>query len=387
MRIAPRCLNHLFNYEKNPFLFFNPDLLPYLNKINIINPSSVKLIQVGVNLTPIINKQKIALSELKGRKFAVDAYNILHQFLALIRTREGTLLKDSHGIVTSHLVGLAFRSTRLMLDYRMKLVFVFDGEPPELKKDEIKKRLKIKEEAEKEYHKAVKKGDYKTAWSKAVQTGRLTLENVFDSKHLLDLLGIPWIQAPGEGEAQAAYLAKEGDVWATNSRDFDSLLYGSPRLVRYITIQGKKWLPSKGVARRLVPELMDLNETLNTLTIQREQLIDLSIMIGTDYNEGIKGVGPKTALKLIKKYGTIENLPKKILEKTPENLNKIRQQYLKPNITTKYSLKHKKFDEENLVKFLCDERDFSKDRVEVLIQRLRKSESQSSLKSWMEDSQ
>jgi flap endonuclease-1 len=340
---------------------------------------------VGVNLTSIINKQKTTLSDLKGRKFAVDAYNILHQFLALIRTREGTLLKDSHGRVTSHLVGLAFRSTRLMLDYRMKLVFVFDGKPPELKKEEIKKRSKTKKEAEKEYYEAVKKGDYKTAWSKAVQTGRLARQNVVDAKHLLGLLGIPWIQAPGEGEAQAAFLAKEGDAWATNSRDFDSLLFGSPRLVRYITIQGKKWLPTKGVARRLEPELMDLNEVLNTLNIQREQLIDLSILIGTDYNEGIKGIGPKTALKLIKKYEKIENLPKNILDKTPKNLNNIRQQYLNPNITTKYSLKPKNFQEEKLRSFLCDERDFSTERVKVLIKRLRKSESQSSLKNWMED--
>jgi flap endonuclease-1 len=157
--------------------------------------------------------------------------------------------------------------------------------------------------------------------------------------------------------------------------------------VRYITIQGKKWLPSKGVARRLEPELMDLNEILNTLDIQREQLIDLSILVGTDYNEGIKGIGPKTALKLIKKYEKIEKLPKHILEKTPRNLNDIRQQYLKPNITTEYSLKGKSFDEEKLRSFLCDERDFSKDRVEVLIQRLRKTEAQSSLKNWMGDKQ
>ena len=159
---------------------------------------------LGVNLTPIIIKKIIGLEALRRKSLAVDANNMLYQFLSLIRTPDGTPLKDSSGRITSHLAGLMFRSTRLIHDYGIDLVFVFDGKPPELKEREIVKRRRVREKAKKEWERAVRAGDYATAWSKAVMTSRLTKSMVSDAKRVLELLGIPLVQAPSEAEAQTA---------------------------------------------------------------------------------------------------------------------------------------------------------------------------------------
>jgi len=337
---------------------------------------------LGVNLTPIVEKRVVTLEYLRGRSFAVDSFVVLHQFLALIRTRDGQPLMDSRGRTTSHLVGLAFRATRLVADYGMRLVFVFDGSPPQLKRVEIEKRRVVRERFEEEYREAVAAGDYKAAMSKAVMTGRLTGEGIADAKRLLDLLGIPWVQAPSEGEAQAAYMAARGDVWASNSQDYDSLLFGAPRLVRYITIQGEEWLPSKGRARKLQPEIIELENLLDTLQLSRGQLIDLGILIGTDFNPGISGIGPKTALKLLRKHGRLEDLPPEIRDRLTPDIDTIRDLYLHPPATDNYTLEEKPVQEEELIRFLCDERSFSRERVETVITRMRMARGQRSLKDW-----
>ena len=337
---------------------------------------------MGVNLTPIIEKRVVTLEDLRGRSFAVDGFVVLHQFLALIRGRDGQPLTDANGRTTSHLVGLAFRTTRLIADYGMSLVFVFDGMPPQLKRAEVEKRREIRERFEEEYRVAVAAGDYKAARSKAVMTGRLTGEGIADAKKLLDLLGIPWVQAPSEGEAQAAYMAVRGDVWASNSQDYDSLLFGAPRLVRYITIQGEEWLPSKGRARKLQPEIIELEQFLDALKLTRAQLIDLGILVGTDFNKGIRGIGPKTALKLLRRYGHIEDLPPEIRDSVTPDVDAIRELYLNPPATDKYSLKEKPAQEEELIRFLCDERSFSRERVETVIMRMRGARGQRHLSDW-----
>lgn len=337
---------------------------------------------MGVNLTPIVEKRVVTLDDLRGRSFAVDGFVVLHQFLALIRARDGTPLMDAKGRTTSHLVGLAFRTTRLVADYGMKLVFVFDGRPPQLKRAEVEKRREARERFEQEYREAVAAGDYKAAMAKAVMTGRLTGEGVADAKRLLDLLGIPWVQAPSEGEAQAAYMAAKGDVWASNSQDYDSLLFGTPRLVRYITIQGEEWLPSKGRGRKLQPEIIDLAEMLTMLQLTRDQLIDVGILIGTDFNPGIRGIGPKTALKLVKRHGRLEELPPEIREQLTPDIEAIRDLYNHPPATDSYTLDEKPLQEEELVRFLCDERSFSRERVDTVIARMRKARGQRSLRDW-----
>jgi len=263
-----------------------------------------------------------------------------------------------------------FRSTRLIHDYEMNLVFVFDGEPPQLKKQEIAKRRELREKAILEWEKALKAGDYATAFSKAVMTSRLTKPMVDDAQRLLELLGIPFVQAPSEAEAQASYMAMRGDVWATSSRDYDSLLFGTPRLVRYVTIGGREFLPSKGISRPLRPELIHLNILLVHHKLTREQHIDLAILIGTDFNEGVRGIGPKIALKLLKNRGRIENLPIKISSKVPQNYRDVRKIFLQPEVTSNYTLKYGDLHAEGLYNFLCDQRDFSGDRVKTAIERM-----------------
>ena len=255
---------------------------------------------MGVVLTPIITKDTIALDELRGRTLAVDGNGELYQFLALIRLRDGTPLRDSKGRTTSHLSGLFYRSTRLMADHGVRLTFVFDGEPPPLKAQEIAKRRAGRQRYEEERAAALARGDVATAYSKATMTSRLTREMVAEARELLRLMGVPTMQAPSEGEAQAAHMAATSDqIWAAASKDYDSLLFGAPRLVRFLTISGKEFLPSQGTFRPIVPETIVLERLLDGWRIDREALVDLAILVGTDFNDGIKGIGPKKALALV----------------------------------------------------------------------------------------
>lgn len=341
---------------------------------------------MGVYLTPIMVKKILNLDDIRGKSLAVDANNYLYQFLALIRMPDGTPLHDSDGNVTSHLAGLMFRSTRLIHEYGITLSFVFDGEPPALKREEIAKRRKLREVATQQWQKALQKGDYSTAFSKAIMTSRLTQPMIEDAKRLLHLMGIPFVQAPSEAEAQCAHIALKGDVWAASSKDYDSLLFGAPRLLRYLTISGREFLPSKGITRLLKPELIELNECLEHWTISREELVDLGILVGTDFNEGVKGIGPKKALSLIQKYQRIENLPHEIKSKVNmQNYEEVRHFFLQPKITNDYSLEYGTLLEDELYNFLCNERAFSRERVATVVQRMKEfyaTKSQAKLKEW-----
>lgn len=341
---------------------------------------------MGVNLTSIVLKHVLSLESLKGRSFSVDGNNYLYQFLALIRMPNGSPLKDSRGNTTSHLTGLVFRTTRLMNEYKMRLIFVFDGKPPELKTEEINRRREARKKASKEWVEALRAGNYARAFSKAVVTSRLTRPMIEDSKRLLGLLGIPCIQAPSEAEAQAAFMAARGEVWAASSKDYDSLLFGTPRLVRFLTLTGKEYLPSKGSFRPLKPELIVLHELLEELGITREQLVDLAILVGTDFNTGVRGIGPKKALRLIKAYGKLENIFGETEIRLPESYQKIRELFLKPQVNTNYEISYGELQEEEVYKFLCKERDFSRKRVRTAIERMKRFYSwakQSDLKKWL----
>lgn len=340
---------------------------------------------MGVNLTPIMIKQVLTLNSLRDKRLAVDANNYLYQFLSLIRTRDGAPLRDSEGNVTSHLAGLMFRSTCLIHDFKIDLVFVFDGKPPVLKGEEIRKRRAQREKALQEWEQALKNHDYAKVFSKAVMTSRLTRSMIEDAKRLLTLLGIPYVQAPSEAEAQTAYMAMRGDVWAASSKDYDCILFGAPKLLRFLTIYGKEYLPSKGIARPLKPELITLRQLLSHHGITRSQLVDLAILVGTDFNKGMKGVGPKTALKLVKEYGKIENLPNKFSSKIPPHYEEVREIYLHPKTTSEYDLAYGHLQEEKLYHFLCNKRDFARKRVETVVRRMKevyKAKRQASLEKW-----
>jgi flap endonuclease-1 len=200
---------------------------------------------MGVRIRPILVRNTISLESLRGKPLAVDANNLLYQFLPLVRTTRGIPFEDSSANVPSHLVGLMYRSSHLMVEYGISLFFVFDETPPRLKENEILKRREVRTKAFREYQEALHAGDYVKAYSKAVMTNRLSKGLIDDSKRLLSLLGIPYVQAPSEEEAQAAYMARSKDVWACNSRDYDSILFGALRLVRCVTISGREFLPKK----------------------------------------------------------------------------------------------------------------------------------------------
>jgi len=343
---------------------------------------------MGVNLTPIIVREKASLNSLRGKSLAVDANNMLYQFLSVIRLQYGIPLQDSKGRPTSHLGGLIFRSTRLICDYDIKLIFVFDGEPPRLKLEELRRRSMIRFEAKKEWEEAVATGDEERAFSKAVTSTRLTRAMAEEAKKVLQYLGIPYVEAPSEAEAQAAHMARMGRVWAANSRDYDSLLFGAPRLTRYVTISGSEYLPSKGVSRKLVPEVIHLHKLLDTLGISEEQLIDLAILIGTDYSIGVKGVGPKTALKLIREYGRLENLPPEIRVQVSENYEEVRRLFKEPKTTDDYQTNYTSLDEEGLRRFLVEERGFTEERVETVVGRMRRfysTRAQTGLGMWLQE--
>jgi len=206
-----------------------------------------------------------------------------------------------------------------------------------------------------------------------------------DAKKVLALLGVPVVQAPQEGEAQAAHMAARGDVWAANSRDYDSVLFGAPRLVRYITISGQEFLPSKRIARPLVPELIELRRLLDSLKLTWPQLVDLAILVGTDFNKGIKGVGPKTALKLIRLHENLLNLPDRYRKQLPDNIEELRRIFMNPAVTDAYNIQFKEPDEHALREFLCAERGFSTERVDLAIERMREfhARERSTLQSWL----
>jgi flap endonuclease-1 len=323
---------------------------------------------VGVLLTPIIVKETLTLDALRGRLLALDGQGELYQFLALIRLRDGTPLRDSKGRITSHLAGLFYRTTRLIADYGLKLVFVFDGTPPPRKAAEIARRRSIRQRYEAEQAEALRAGDFARAYSKATMTSRLTREMVAEARELLRFLGIPTVQAPSEAEAQAAHLAANGAVWAAGSKDYDALLFGATRLVRFLTISGKEFLPAQGTFRPIVPELVELDRLLAVLRITREQLIDLGILVGTDFNDGVKGIGPKKALKLVQEYGRIEQMPGEI-QGALDDVNGVRDIYANPPVTDTYDITFGEPDFAAVVEFLCTEREFSKERVTAALER------------------
>jgi flap endonuclease-1 len=325
---------------------------------------------MGVLLTPLIVKETVALRSLAGRRLAVDTHGELYQFLALIRQRDGVPLMDGKGRVTSHLVGLFFRTTRLVGELGLELVFVFDGPPPPLKAAEIDRRRRIRDRYEKETTEARAAGDLARAYSKATMTSRLTREMVGEARELLRLLGIPTIEAPGEGEAQAAFMAGRGDAWAAASKDYDALLFGAPRLLRFLTLSGREFLPSTSSFRPITPELIVADSLLAAHGISRPQLVDLAILVGTDFNAGIKDIGPKKALQLVRRYGAIEEMPDELRLQVPEH-DEVRRIYLEPRVTTDYAVRFGEPDEAGIVRFLCEERAFGRERVMAALGRMR----------------
>ncbi|MEM1902389.1 MAG: flap endonuclease-1 [Pyrobaculum sp.] len=325
-------------------------------------------------LGKLINKEarrEIKLEQLAGRCIALDAYNALYQFLSSIRQPDGTPLMDRLGRVTSHLSGLFYRTINL-LEAGIKVVYVFDGRPPEFKLIEIEERRRAKEKAMEEVVKALREGRREDVVKYMKRAVFLTSEIVDDAKKLLSYMGVPWVQAPSEGEAQAAYMAMRGHCWGVGSQDYDSLLFGSPRLVRNLAVSPRRKIGEDVV--EVSPEVIELDAVLKSLRLKnREQLVDLAILLGTDYNpDGVAGVGPQRALRLVLEFGSLEKIVDTVL-RGHQHLLEIKKFFLNPPVTDDYSLEGGRLDEGKLLSFLVEERDFSEDRVRRAVERLRKA--------------
>jgi flap endonuclease-1 len=339
---------------------------------------------MGVEIGEIVPAEEISLEELSGKTVAVDAMNMLHQFLSIIRQRDGEPLMDSKGRITSHLSGLFYRTANL-IEMGIKPVYVFDGKPPPLKHLTLNRRVASREEAEREWKRALEAGDLAEARKFAQRAGRLTEEMVGQAKRLLELMGLPWVQAPCEGEAQAAHLVKRGGAWASASQDFDSLLFGTPVLVRNLAFTGRRKLPGKDAYVEVRPERIELKRVLGTLGISLQQLVDIGILVGTDFNAGVKGIGPKRALELVRKYGSLENIVKERLFEFEVDPLAVREIFLKHEVTDDYELRWRQPDPEKIKEFLCEEFDFSEERVQSGIEKLTKGKAkvgQVSLERW-----
>ena len=343
-------------------------------------------VEMGVNLSPITVAREIELSDLRGKTVAVDAYNTIFQFLSIIRQPDGKPLMDQEGNVTSHLSGILYRTSNL-IEAGIEPVFVFDGKANEMKAGTIEERIARREKAKEEYEKALAEGDLKKAFSKAQQTSRMTPDILDSSKRLLKLLGIPVVQAPSDGEAQAAYMCSKGSVYAAASQDFDSILFGAPLLVRNLTISGRRKVPGKNVYRDVKTEIIDTQTMLQDLGITREQLVDVCIMIGTDFNHGIDGIGPKKGLKLIQKHGRLEEVLPAIGQEIPE-YQEVRDIFLNGPNSDDYEVKPGVADMEGTIEMMTAY-GFSEERVRAVVNKIeaaRKAESsrkkQKSLDNW-----
>jgi flap endonuclease-1 len=342
---------------------------------------------LGLNLRDLVPKTVVDLKDLGGKSVAIDAFNAIYQFLSIIRQPDGTPLMDSNGKITSHLSGLFYRTSNL-LEMGITPIYVFDGIPPIFKRETIERRHAVKVEAQVHYEKAVIRGDAPKMRMFAQATTTMKDYMKTDSQKLLELMGLPWIQAPSEGEAQAAHMNRKGETDYCGSQDYDSLLFGAPILLRNVTISGRRKLPSKNIYVDIVPETISLNNTLKDLGITHEQLIDVGILIGTDFNpDGIRGLGPKTALKLIKQHGTLENaLPHIKNAEFPHPPMEIREIFLHPDVTNNYNLDCGQPNVDGVVDFLVREKDFSEDRVRKALEKIlvgaAKQKGKTTLEKW-----
>jgi len=326
---------------------------------------------MGVDISSLVESKEIDVKSLKGRMVAVDAFNVIYQFLSNIREYDGSPLKDKNGNITSHLSGLFYRNVNL-LEEGLIPIYVFDGKPNPLKDKTIKERIALKEKAEEEYRLSLAMGDYEKAKSYASRTSRLTDKMVLESKELLTAMGIPVIDAPSEGEAEASHLCRTGIVYSTVSQDYDSILFGTPRLIRNLTVTGKRRYGRTGRVVEVKPEMIDTDSTLRKLGITREQLVDIGILVGTDFNDGIKGIGPKKAYQLVKRYGSIERMPSIRIE----NLEDIRKIFLEPEVRDQDRIGIPEFREDKVLEILVENHDFSRDRVSSGLSRIREARKQ-----------
>src|SRR3989344_2234602 len=345
---------------------------------------------MGLNIRDIIPRRELEMETLKGKIVCVDAFNALYQFLSSIRQPDGTPLMDDKKRITSHLSGLFYRNISLLSD-GVKLVYVFDGKPPELKWKTHKKRGEGRDSAKEKNEESRDEEDIEAMKRYSMQLTRLDDVMIKDSKELLEAMGIAVVQAPSEGEAESAYLARvKSEVYASASQDYDSLLFAAPRLIQNLTLARKRKTFSGWV--EIKPEIIELDRVLNSLELNLDQLICLGILVGTDYNpKGIPGIGQKKALDIVRKYRQpvliFNSVEEQMLNLKDEDIfdwKDIFELFKKPDVKN-FDIEFPNIDEEKIKEILVHEHDFSEERVEKQLEKLRESREaikQKNLEKW-----
>ena len=328
---------------------------------------------MGLNLKELVVREKTTLEAFSNKIVAIDAYNAIYQFLASIRGQDGLQLTDGEGRITSHLSGLLYRNVNF-LSLGIKPVYVFDGKPPSLKTAEIERRKQIKKDATVKYEKAISEGNMEDARKYAQQTTSMKDGMVKESKEFLTYFGIPYIEAPSEGEATAAYLTNTGQAYASASQDYDSILCGAKKLVRNFTSSGRRKIPNRNTYIDVLPEIIETQKTLDSLKMTREELVDVGILIGTDFNpNGFERIGLKTAMKLFKQHKRLEDIPQIQEQLGKIEYEKIRQIFLNPDVADVDEIIFKEVDYDGILNYLVKERGFSEDRIQSTLNRLKKA--------------
>jgi len=332
---------------------------------------------MGCDLGDLLTKKELKLGDLKNKKLGFDAYNVIYQFLSSIRDQYGNPLQNEDGQITSHIVGLFYRMTNI-LETEIKPVFVFDGKPIAEKINTIEKRNEIRNIAKEKFREAMESEDYENARKFARQSMRITPEIVKESKELLSAFGIPCIDAVHDGEAQIAVMNKTGLIDGCVSQDFDVLLFGGKDLYRNVTISGKKKATGKSYSLNVSPEWINLEESLKVTELSGEKLIWIAILIGNDFNEKVPKVGPKTAIKLVREYDSLEEIYNKLDYSPNYDYKKVFKIFEKPECKT---LKTKEIenqapDFEKITTLLVDKYSFSKERVESTLSKLQKQKNE-----------
>ncbi len=339
---------------------------------------------MGVKITELISGNEVNLDDLSSKVIAIDSYIYLYQFLTTIRQPDGALLRDSKGRITSHLSGLFFRTMNL-LSHGMKLIFVFDGKVPQFKQKERNRRHDEKEKAKKQYEIAKEYGDIEMMKKYSQRTVSMTPEIINEAKELISAMGQPIVQAPSEGEAQAAYLVQQGDAYAVSTQDIDSIMFGATRIIKNLNLIGKQKKAKKYAYKTVKPEIITRSEVLESLEIDTDQLIALSMLVGTDYNTGgIKGIGPKKALSLVKKY---KNEYETLFQEAEwdsffdYSWKEVFTTIKEIPVTSKYTLDWKRLDSKKITEMLVEDHGFSKERVDAMFEKLQSTQKKKNQRS------
>ncbi|MHA2131586.1 MAG: hypothetical protein ACW99L_16595 [Promethearchaeota archaeon] len=335
---------------------------------------------MGVKLQELIIRKTIDYDVLKGKIVAIDAPNIIMSLFNFTRKdSEGSpagLLLDRTQRPISHLYGILYR---VNFYYSKKIfpIFCFDGKVSELKRIITKDKLNDFRFIQKWYQKAIESKNYKLAKEIALGKEYMWQNIINESKQLLGALGVPYIDSPSSAESECAYLVKKGIAHYSNSQDFDSLLFGCPLLVQNLSKSLRRKEQGKWKYTKISPFVINLQKNLKKLEVNQFQLVDLSLLIGTDYFPGIKGLGPKKSLALIKKYHQIEDILKFESKKfnfndlTPEIIKKVRKLFLFPDVNIsvqeiRWNPPHKSL----ALELLCIQHHLNKKRVQTHLDKL-----------------